>query len=57
MELILDQLGKWNIRTERPRGSALVKRALVDEQEKTGPGTKNFESSGVEYFTPFAPPA
>ena len=47
MELILDQIGKWNIRTERPKDGetrVLVKRALVAANKKDLPGAaKNFE--------------
>jgi ribosome-interacting GTPase 1 len=47
MELMLDQIGKWNIRTERPQGGeyhALVKRALVAANKKDQPGAhENFE--------------
>jgi ribosome-interacting GTPase 1 len=43
MELILDQIGTWNIRTELPREveyHALVKRALVAANKKDQPGAR-----------------
>jgi ribosome-interacting GTPase 1 len=47
MDLILDQLGRWNIRTERPREGefrVLVKRVLVAANKKDQPGAvENFE--------------
>jgi ribosome-interacting GTPase 1 len=53
MELILDQLGKWNIRTERPKEGeyrALVKRALVAANKKDQPGAvENFEKLKSAY--------
>jgi len=53
MELILDQLGKWNIRTERPKEGeyrALVKRALVAANKKDQPGAvENFEKLKSTY--------
>ncbi len=46
-ELILDQIGKWNIRTERSKEGeyrTLVKRALVAANKKDQPGAvENFE--------------
>lgn len=47
MELLLDQIGKWNIRTEKPREGetrVLVKRALVAANKKDLPGAmENFD--------------
>ena len=47
MELLLDQMGRWNIRTERPKDGetrVLVKKALVAANKKDLPGAaKNFE--------------
>ena len=53
MELILDQIGKWNIRTERSKEGelrALVKRALVAANKKDQPGAfENFEKLRAAY--------
>jgi uncharacterized protein len=53
MELILDQIGKWNIRTEKPKGGeyrTLVKRALVAANKKDRPGAvENFEKLRAAY--------
>ncbi len=53
MELLLDQLGKWNIRTERPKEGetrVLVKRALVAANKKDRPGAiENFERLKAAY--------
>ena len=47
MELLLDQIGKWNIRTEKPgegETRVLVKRALVAANKKDLPGAmENFD--------------
>ncbi|OPY10809.1 MAG: translation-associated GTPase [Syntrophaceae bacterium PtaB.Bin038] len=47
MELLLDQMGRWNIRTERPKDGetrVLVKKALVAANKKDLPGAaENFE--------------
>ncbi len=47
MELLLDQIGRWNIRTEKPKDGemrVLVKRALVAANKKDLPGAmENFE--------------
>jgi ribosome-interacting GTPase 1 len=47
MELIIDQIGRWSLRTERPKegeSRVLVKRALVAANKKDLPGAaKNFE--------------
>ncbi len=47
MELLLDQIGKWNIRTDRPKEAetrVLLKRALVAANKKDRPGAlENFE--------------
>ena len=47
MELLLDQVGRWNIRTEKPKEGetrVLVKRALVAANKKDLPGAmENFE--------------
>ncbi|HET6489867.1 MAG TPA: TGS domain-containing protein [Syntrophales bacterium] len=53
MELILDQIGKWNIRTEKPKEGeyrALVKRALVaaNKSDRTG-AAGNFEKLMAAY--------
>jgi ribosome-interacting GTPase 1 len=53
LELILDQLGKWNIRTERAKEGeprVLVKRALVAANKKDQTGAaENFEKLKHEY--------
>jgi ribosome-interacting GTPase 1 len=53
MELILDQIGKWNIRTEREKDGeprVLVKRALVSANKKDQPGApENFEKLRAAY--------
>jgi len=53
LELLLDQLGRWNIRTERPKdgdGRVLVKRALVAANKLDAPGAPgNFEKLRAAY--------
>jgi len=53
LELILDQIGRWNIRTEKPREAetrVLVKRALVAANKKDQPGAmENFERLKAAY--------
>ncbi len=53
MDLILDQLGKWNIRTLQPKGGeyrTLVKRALVAANKMDKPGAlENFERLKTAY--------
>jgi len=52
-ELLLDQLGKWNIRAEKPKEGetrVLVKRALVAANKKDLPGAvENFERLKAAY--------
>ena len=52
-ELILDQIGKWNIRTEKSKEGeyrTLVKRALVAANKKDQPGAvENFEKLKAAY--------
>ncbi|NPV04018.1 MAG: TGS domain-containing protein [Syntrophaceae bacterium] len=53
LELILDQIGRWNIRTEKPKEAetrVLVKRALVAANKKDKPGAmENFERLKAAY--------
>jgi hypothetical protein len=53
MELLLDQIGRWNIRTEKPRDGetrVLVKRALAAANKKDLPGAAgNFEKLNAAF--------